>query len=170
MKTRETDDCFNRGIPRLHLDWRKYSRFSRYPTRKPKRAPPRSKSPDCLNANSKWYHWDMLKHRPTCTAAVRRKRVVSLQEPSIRKANPISLCHRQTSRPPSKNHRRNQRQESAQVPAPGASLPSHCAAFFATREAFRSPATGSHKFQIQGQFSAQQRNREYSDATPLLGA
>jgi hypothetical protein len=129
----------------------------------------RLRSPNKLNANNGWYHWDMLMHRPTCAATVKRKRLGTLRKLSIRKAKPTSLCHRQTSRPPSKKHRRNQPPESAQVPTHGASLPSHCNTLFSPRETYESPMTGSRKFRIQEQLPAQHRNCKYSDVAPLLG-
>jgi len=114
------------------------------------------------------YHWDMLKQRPICAAAVRRKRVVTLQKLSTRKVKPISLCHRQTSRPPSKKHRSNQNPESAQVPARGTSRLSHCIRHFILRAILESRATWLRKFRIQRPLTAQQKNRKSSIAAPLL--
>lgn len=140
------------------------------PTRIPKRDPPLCRSPNGLTIKSGCYHWDMLKNRPTCADIIKRKRLGTLQSLSTRKAKPISLCHRQTSRPPSMKSRRNQRPESAQVPAPDAPPPFYCTTLIYPREKFKSPTNGARKFRIRERPSAQQKNRNYSYDAPLLGA
>lgn len=120
-----------------------------------------------MNANNRWYHWDMLKHRPTC-ATVKRKRVVTFQKLSTRKAKPTSLCHRQTSPPPSKKHRRNQRQESAQVSTRGAARLSHCASHFALRATLESPALGRASFDSRGPLPRNKRSKSLQFRLPLL--
>ena len=110
----------------------------------------------------------MSKHRQARAIAGRRKRAVTLQNLSTIKANSISLCRRQTSRPPAKKHRGNQRPESAQVTKHGAAWLSPCTRHFVQRASLESRAPWSRKFRFQQRLATQQKNQKSSIAALLL--
>jgi hypothetical protein len=67
--------------------------------------------------NSGCYYESMPKYPRVPTAGAQLpKGARNLPAPSTRKAKPVSLYRRQTSRPPLRIHRLSQRSESAQVP------------------------------------------------------
>src|ERR1019366_8496152 len=107
----------------------------------------------------------MPTHLPS-RPAVRRKRAATRQKLSTRKEKLISLCRHQTSQPPAKKHRANQRADSAQVPEHGAARLSHCARHFARRATIESRATRSRKFRFHWALATQQKNRKFPVAAP----